>query len=193
MCGGKLVNISRWFLVVIFLGLSSSVALADGVDPALGVKGGTDSTLWPGSVTFTISSADAICDVTCDFTSGSFFINKGTITNFLATFNTEQGPFSTLEGSAFTVSTITPGFVALLSGGTIFPGSSESECTDCSVPANQIFGNFFFQLQGVTLGSNGETNVTFTSNVPEPGTIILFLSGLAAVSLRRLRRNKVAN
>jgi len=187
------VNISRWFLALIFLGLSSSAALADGVDPALGVKGGTDSTLWPGSVTFTINKQDATCEVTCDFTSGSFFINEGTITNFLATFDTQQGPFSTLAGSAFTVSTITPGFVALLSGGTIFPASSEPECDDCSVPPNQIFGNFFFQLQGVTLGSSDQTKVTFTSNVPEPGTMILLFSGLAAVSLRRLRRNKVAN
>jgi hypothetical protein len=38
------VNISRWFLALIFLGLSSSIAMADGVDPKMGLQGGTGST-----------------------------------------------------------------------------------------------------------------------------------------------------
>jgi hypothetical protein len=179
----------RWFLILTILGLSSSATMADGIDPALGVKG-TDPvpTLWPGSVTFTINSDDASCDTTCNFTSGAFFINTGTITNFDFKFDTGQGPFTALEGSAFPiVMTVVPGFEALLSGGTIFPGSPCFE--GCA--SNEIFGDFVFEMDGVTLGSNGETNVTVTSNVPEPASIILMLTGLGAMGLRRLRRNKV--
>jgi hypothetical protein len=38
------VNISRWFLTLILLGLSSSAALADGIDPGVKLQGGTDAT-----------------------------------------------------------------------------------------------------------------------------------------------------
>ncbi|HEV2991747.1 MAG TPA: PEP-CTERM sorting domain-containing protein [Candidatus Angelobacter sp.] len=175
----------RWFLVLMLLGLSSSAALADSVDPAIGVLGSGDQTLWPGSETFHIT--------TVNFASPSFFINEGTITNFLVTFTTEQGPFTALAGSAFpTVTTIVPGFEALMSGGTIFPLSACDGCGDGTQIGNQIFGSFFFELRGLTLGSNG-TDVTFTSNVPEPGTMILLLSGLGAMGLLRLRRNKAPN
>ena len=189
MCGGALVKSLRCYLILILLGLSSSATLANGIpDPALGVKGGTGSTLWPGSVTFDINATSASCDPTCDFISPAFFINTGTITNFLFHFDTTQGPFTALVGSAFpTVTTLVEGHDALLSGGTIFP--------DPPLPptSNEIFGDFYFEMQGVTLGSNGHTMVTVTSDVPlpEPGTMILVLSGLGAMGLRRLRRNKV--
>jgi hypothetical protein len=175
------MRILRWFLVFILLGLSSSVALADGIDPAIGVEGGTGSTLWTGSTIFTITSAN--------FTSDTFFILTGTITNFDFNFgNTEQGPFSSLEGSAFpTVTTIVPGFEALLSGGTIFPVSACDGCPTGTQRGNQIFGDFRFVLIDAVIGST----VTVTSNVPEPGTLILMLSGLGAMVLRRPRRNKV--
>ena len=124
------------------------------------------------------------------FCSGAFFINTGTITNFDFAFDTEQGPFTALEGSAFPdITTIVPGFEALLSGGTIFPACFET----CPTPTpTQIFGNFFFAFQGVTLGPNGTTTVTITSNVPEPGTITLMLVGLAALGLLLFVGGKVA-
>ncbi len=186
------MKILRWYVILIILGLSSSAALADGIDPALGVQGGGDQILWPGSVTFTIDNETASCDGLCDFTSGAFFINAGTITNFDLTFDTLQGPFSPLAGSAFpNVTTIVPGFEALLSGGTIFPLSACDGCGNGTQIGTQIFGNFVFNMNGVVNGSK----VTVTSNVPvpEPGTMILMLSGLGAIGLRRLRRNKVPN
>jgi hypothetical protein len=172
-------------LIVILFGLSSTAALANSIpDPALGVKGGTGSTLWPGSVTFAINNGTATCDVTCNFISPSFFILTGTITNFDFLFDTPQiTGFSALAGSAFpTVTTIVPFFEAILSGGTISPSC------DCSNTTNQIFGDFYFEMDGVVNGSS----VTVTSNVsaPEPGTMILMLSGLGVMGLRRLRRNK---
>jgi hypothetical protein len=179
------MKILRCCAILILLGLSSSAALANGTDPVLGVKGGTGSTLWPGSVTFSINNETAICDVTCNFTSPAFFITAGTITDFDFSFDTAQVTgFTALEGSAFpTVTTIVPFFEAILSGGTISPAC------DCSNTTNQIFGDFYFEMDGVVNGSL----VTVTSNVPlpEPGTMILMLSGLGVMGLRRLRRNKV--
>jgi hypothetical protein len=39
-----LVNISRWFLTLILLGLSCSAGLADGIDPGVKLQGGSDAT-----------------------------------------------------------------------------------------------------------------------------------------------------
>lgn len=186
--GGAPVKVTRWFLILILIGLSSSAAMADGIDPALGVRGGGDQTLWPGTFTFTIDSDSASCDTTCDFTTEAFFINEGTITQFDITFDTTQGPFSVEEGSAFgNLVTVIPGIEAIISGGTIFPGSL---CIECSPEGNQIFGNFVLDMNGVTLGSNGVTLVTVSSAVPEPGTLILMLTGLGFLGLYRLRRKQ---
>jgi len=174
----------RWFLILLILGVSSSAALADGIDPALGVKGGGDDSPWPGSMSFTISN-----DQNGFFRTASFFITEGSITNFLASFNTPQpGGFSTLEGSAFTVTGLSD-TDAFLSGGTILPLSAcPFECANGTQIENQIFGDFYFATQGAVNGSV----VTFTSNssVSEPASMILVLTGLGAMGLRRLRRNK---
>ena len=182
------MKIARWLMVVALVGLTASVARADSIDPAIGVQGGSDAALWTGSVTLTITSTN--------FSSGTFFIDTGTITNFDFVFHTQQGPFSVLQGSAFpNITTIVPGFEALLSGGTIFPATeffTTSECIECLPAGTTIVGNFFFGFQGVTLGPNGTTTVTITSNVPEPGTITLMLAGLAALGLLLLLGGKVA-
>jgi len=187
--GGAPVKAIRWFLILTLIGLSSSAAMADGIDPALGVRGGGDQTLWPGTVTFTIDTDSASCDTTCDFTTPAFFIDEGTITAFDITFDTPQGVFSVEEGSAFgNLETVIPGIEAIISGGTIFPGS---QCIECSPEGNQIFGNFVLDMNGVTLGNNAQTLVTVTSVVvSEPGTLILMLSGLGFLGLYRLRRRQ---
>src|ERR1700674_2640932 len=185
--GGALLKILRWLLILLILGVSSSAALADGIDPALGVKGGGDDSPWPGIMSFTIAN-----DQNGFFRTPSFFITEGSITNFLASFDTPQpGGFSTLEGSAFIVTGLSDA-EALLSGGTIFPFSAcpnEIDCANGTQIGNQIFGDFYFATQGAVNGSV----VTFTSNssVPEPASMILMLTGLGAMGLRRLRRNKV--
>jgi hypothetical protein len=187
--GGAPLKVLRWYVILMLLGLSSSAAMADGIDPALGVRGGGDQTLWPGSVTFAITPQTASCDTTCNFTTPAFFINAGTITEFELTFDTPQGVFSVEEGSAFpNLTTVLPGIEALLSGGTIFPAEVCAEI--CEPGPNQVFGNFVLDMEGVTLGSNGETLVT-VSSVPEPETLILVLSGLGFLGLRRLRSKEV--
>jgi len=177
----------RWFLLLLILGVLSSAARADGIDPALGVKGGGDDSLWPGSMSFTV-----VNDGNGFFRTESFFINEGSITNFLASFDTPQpGGFSTLEGSAFLVTGLSD-TDALLTGGTILPFAAcpfELCQNGTQTENNIIYGDFYFAMQGAVNGSV----VTFTSNssVPEPASMILMLTGLGAMGLRRLRRNKV--
>lgn len=187
---GARVKSLRFLLVLMIIGLSTSVALADSADPALGVRGGSDNSLWTGSITFTIDSDTSTCaGGLCNFISDSFYIDEGTITNFELDFNTEQGGFTTLEGSAFVVTTLEQGFKALLSGGTILPCGEAGQGEGCLQEDNQIFGAFEFVMNGVVDGST----VMVTSNVatPEPGTLILLLSGLGVMGLRRLGWNKV--
>ena len=61
------MKISRWFLALILFGLSSSIALADGVDPKMGLQGGSGSTglFSPNDPNFTFTVFGS------DFTVGS--------------------------------------------------------------------------------------------------------------------------
>jgi hypothetical protein len=179
------MKVYRFLILAAAAAIFSCAAMADTIDPAIGVKGAGGSMQWTGSATFLIADGQpgASCDGPCDFTSPTFF-SEVNLTSFDLVFDIVQGPFSPLEGSAFpNVDTIVPGLVARLSGGTIFP-PCDGECFPTS---NQIFGDFAFTLQGVV---NGSTVTISTTPVPEPGTMILLGSGLAAMGLRRRRRKK---
>jgi PEP-CTERM motif-containing protein len=184
------VNISRWFLALIFLGLSSSMALADAIDPALGVKGDGDASAWTGSLTVLMdpdTGGVSCTDGFCNYTSQTFDSNVN-ITNFDYLFSQSQGtpqnnPFSVVEGSIFPILTIisdvnTAHPEAILSGGIICAVSTEA------CPGGTI--DFFLETDGAVEG----TTVTYTSNVPEPASLILMLSGFGAIGLRRLRQKK---
>jgi hypothetical protein len=183
------MRFARYLILAAAVAVFSGVALADAIDPAIGVKGGTGSELWTGAATFFIANGQpgsSNCDSTCDFQSQTFFTNTP-LTSFDLIFDIVQGPFSPAEDSAFPiVETIVPGFVARMSGGTIFPPCDGEECF---AGPTQIFGDFVFVMQGVV---DGSTVVVSSTPVPEPGTMMLLGSGLAAMGLRRLRRNKAA-
>jgi hypothetical protein len=184
-----------------------SVASADTVDPAIGVKGGTGSVLWTGSAVFNINSDVSVGGTTscsegqCDFTSEVFF-SSNDLFNFDYLFDRPQNVgFSVTGDSAFNELTVVSGIdtatpEAILAGGLVIG------CGDCvttfirafSPAAANGLAEFQLEMNGVIDG----TSVTVTSNVPmpapEPTSVVLMLSGLAVFGLRRFRSPvKLAN
>jgi PEP-CTERM motif-containing protein len=179
----------RAVLLVGFVLLFGSASLAQTpIDPVIGVGGGSGSISFTGQVIFVISPENgATCTggeiSVCSFTSAVFQNNTGqNITNFDFMFNQSQpGPFSVAEGSLFPTLTVISDFntanpSAILSGGTIFP----FEIVDPSPT------EFTLSMGGVFQG----TRVDIVSNVPEPGTLTLLLTGIGAFALRRKSRAK---
>jgi hypothetical protein len=191
--GGAFVKSIRWFLILIVLGLSSSAALADAIDPALGVKGDGDASAWTGSISVFMSPSTVGVTCTtnglCNFVSATFNSTVD-ITDFDYLFSESQSTaFSVVDGSIFPTLTIISGVgtafpEAILSGGTIcgiFDEVCESGVTD-----------FYLITDDVVEGST----LTITSNVPigtpEPGTMILVVAGLGLVGLRHRRQKTFA-
>jgi len=171
--------------MLIFLGLSSSAALADGVDPALGVKGDGDASPWTGSISVVLlpTTAGVTCaSGLCDFVSATFNSTVD-ITDFDYLFSQSQSTaFSVIDGSLFPILTVVSDVgsalpEAILSGGTIC-GTNDEICESGVT-------DFYLITDDVVEGST----LTITSNVPiptpEPGTMILVFAGLGLVGLRR--------
>jgi hypothetical protein len=199
--------------VLVFGGIAVTFcgpALADTVDPAIGVKGCTGgcSTGWSRDTgaSFTIApgitegafGGNGVCaDTSCnfiDFTSNGFFITDGgTISSFLYDFLgvAQPGGFSVTADSAFqTLQSNGDNTAAVLSGGTVFP----PPCTSCGFSAlafapasTDITGDFQFEMNHVANGTKVDVSSDRPLPAPEPGTLILLGSGLGLLGLRRLR------
>jgi hypothetical protein len=186
----------RYLVLATALAMLGGLAAADTIDPVIGVKGGSGSFLWPGTLAFTINNTNSSCDgetsVCTGFVSPVFF-SATTITSFDFAFDRSQpsaGPGSN-QGFMLDPSSIFPTLTvkfgssaanpeAVLSGGTILP---------CPLVEGTC-GNYNFEFALAISGVFDGSVVTVTSAVPEPGTMILLGSGLAAVGLRRLRKKK---
>jgi hypothetical protein len=197
-----IMKFARLLMLAGAIAVFSGVALADTVDPVIGVKGGTGSVLWTGSEVFNVSSdsssgngSTSCQNGICNFTSEVFFAGIN-LTNFDYLFSRSQNiGFSVADNSVFTMLQIISGVdsahpEAILSGGLIVP--PPPPCTEgCLFASTNTLTEFQLEMNGVIDG----TSVTVTSNVspvPEPGTIALLGSGLVGIGLRRLRRNRAA-
>lgn len=196
---GASVKSIRWFMILIVLGLSSSIALADGIDPKMGLQGGTGSTglFSPNDPNFSFTVFGS------EFTSGSSeffdFINATGQTalgvNLVATLlaGTPTLTFSCAESNSyFNTCTVTPlqnGQVLISYSNTGegglggIPNDPNPSCdgpgscspsvpaADFAVVVTDVGGDLANLPQGEGFSVQGNLAV------PEPSTVLLVLTG----------------
>jgi hypothetical protein len=203
VCGGAPVKILRCCLILILLGLSSSAALPDPIDPQGGVSGGTGSTKLTSAndPNFQFTVFGGTSPQFFDFINSTGRVAIGV--NLLITlipgtrdltftcdpFNiyftncSPQTPGTTLSQGA----TLLMSFFGLNAdtGHNGIPNDPNPTCTEppfgCSSTTTADFAVFFKDATGTTDLSGLPTTEGFlvkgSFNLPEPSTILLVLTG----------------
>ena len=183
----------RWLLVLILLGLSSTAALADGVpDPKATMGGGGTcaGTETFSETSFTQSFTGLQIGCENDFQNNILVGGDGVTLNMLVV-NITSAFTGTLTCAIFEGSPLS-GFTPT--------GSSPTSCTYSRLEGDPGIGSgAIYSLQfdndivgGGTFGSFVDITLAQTViSAPEPGTMLLFGTGLAVLGLGR-KRFKVA-
>lgn len=199
----KLIHL---LVVVAFLGISASVAFADGVDPIVFTKGCGGTTgkicdpefLTPGSTTLTVTESFT-CDISGNCTAEDSVVNGSgvAVSSFTLVLSAQDS-----EGQTLAYSCGEGGFFACSQAGPdTFTFSGNTLCAD----SDDLTEGGTFVLDGdecgVTIGLSGTTaeglftgdtvTGTFSTATPEPSSGLLLMAGLMAglLSLKSLRGN----
>lgn len=197
----KLIHI---LVVVAFLGISASVALADGVDPIVFTKGCGGSTgticdpefLTPGSTTLTVTESFTCVSGNC--TAEDSVVNETgvAVNSFTLVLSAVDSEGQTLayscgEGGLFTCSQTGPdtftfaGNTLCADSDDLTDGTFVPDADECGV----IIGLSGTTTEGLFTGDS--VTGTFSTAAPEPSSGLLLMAGLMAglVSLKSLRNN----
>jgi hypothetical protein len=198
------VKLIHLLVVVAFLGISASVARADGVDPFVGTKGcgGTTGTicdpefLTPGNTTLTVTESFT-CDLSGNCAAEDSVVNEtgAAVGNFSLVLSALDS-----EGQALTYSCEEGGlYTCSQAGPDTFNFSGNTLCSDADDFADGTFApdgdecGVIIRLTGTTAEGlfTGDTVTAAFSTAPEPSSALLLMAGLMAglVSLKSLRHN----
>jgi hypothetical protein len=191
-----LMKISRWFFSLILLGLSSSVALADGADPkwSMGGDGGSKIILTANDSTFAGTFTQPLIKQTftsfdfrnaTGFTAGAVNLDVTDNTTLLFSIDpTIVNPYFSMFSPTGPTTLSPPDHLTLSWFGTdaLHPGIVSANCTthdfSSCIPPIPAFSDFFFEVD--VRDMNPGDSFSFTGilfPIPEPSTILLVLAG----------------
>ena len=206
------MKIARLVVVVALVLVFGGVALADTVDPAIGVKGGGGSPLLSGPTfqfTFTGTQGTTITQQTFDFINNTGFVIREL--DLIAPASPDFGsptPVSLSYGCADATTYFASCMPTVLgngntllryTGGSGIPNDPSPICFEgctASVPAADFA--IFVQalngdLGGVPVADRFTVQGTALASVPEPASLILMGTGISLLGLTRRRRSAKAS
>jgi hypothetical protein len=187
------MNFSRWFVSLILLGLSSSIAMADSVDPVAKLGGGCCSivltSLDDPNFKGTFTQTGGVTTVFFDFINNTGFtigaVNLDVTDNQTLTFSIDNtgDPYFTSFSPTTATPLSPPDHLTLSWFGTdathtgIPPATSVSCIDGCfSIPPLSDF-QFTFLVGDVPTGGRFDFTGTLVAAVPEPPAFLLVLTG----------------